>query len=176
MKTDAATLVSHSLIFSHAKSQNETIFAETNGINITCPNVTPQLHLYRVLRPDEDTKIGLGAKDPLGNKSQDSHVACNSRDGFKSQFLSFTTSLQIAQMYYNISQSKGLKPRIGMVAVSVSTLKTDKIKIFDFTNTGNRTMFLHNDENRKYSADACEVLLSLGSKTIPFTIIKSENV
>ena len=133
------------------------------------------MHLYRVLRPDEDPKKGLAAKDPLANKSQDSHVACSSRDGFKSRFLSFTTSLQIAQMYYNISLSKGLKPRIGMITVSVSTLKTEKIKIFDFTNPGNRTMFLHNDENRKYSADASEVLLALGSKTVPFTIIKSEN-
>ena len=49
-------------------------------------------YIYRLLNDDEDPKDGLSAKDPKARKSVEEHVSMGSKPGFKSQFISATST------------------------------------------------------------------------------------
>ena len=53
--------------------------------------------LWRILRHDEDPKVGLVAKDPQACKTVLSHVNCGGRERYRSQYISTTASYAVAQ-------------------------------------------------------------------------------
>ena len=52
---------------------------------------------YRVLRPGENPKLGLQAKNPSATYTVDGHVLNGSKPGFKSQFISVTRDRRVAE-------------------------------------------------------------------------------
>ena len=59
--------------------------------------------LWRILRPDEDPKVGLVAKDPQACKTVLSHVNCGGNEWYQSQYISTTASYAAAQHYKFLS-------------------------------------------------------------------------
>ena len=78
---------------------------------VTCPSpaTTKTLYrspattktLYRILRPDQNCDVGLIAKDPSQTRTVLSHVKCGGRPNYKSQFISFSSSMEVAIYYRN---------------------------------------------------------------------------
>ena len=116
-----------------------------------CPNLQLTKVLYRAIRRDEYCYGGLSAKDPHVRKTVLSHVNCGSKRGYKSQYISFSTSLDILEKKY-------LKPGRRIVEVKLDQLK--KCKVYDLTLPTNRERFLKKAifANRCAAAD-CAVLL-----------------
>ncbi|HJT59619.1 MAG TPA: RHS repeat-associated core domain-containing protein, partial [Ktedonobacteraceae bacterium] len=69
----------------------EALAEEAGALAEEGPNL-----LYRVLRADEDPAIGLLSKDPNAAESIINHVLNGGKEGFESQFISTTKSLQVA--------------------------------------------------------------------------------
>ena len=95
--------------------------------------------LYRILRPDEVAKA-LVSKNPLAQKTVISHVNCGSRSYYKSQYISTTASLEVAQYYKEIGKQKGLKD-LRITKIVVSDLPTDT-QIYDLTTDENRDTYI----------------------------------
>ena len=115
--------------------------------------------LWRILRPDEDPKVGLVAKDPQACKTVLSHVNCGSREGYKSQFISTTASYDVALHYKAKGEEKGLTGlRIAEIYLGYLPA-TCKLEIVDLTTEENRYKYLGNAVCKNFAKASCEVLL-----------------
>ena len=115
--------------------------------------------LWRILRPDEDPKVGLVAKDPQACKTVLSHVNCGSRKGYKSQFISTTASYNVALHYKAKGEEKGLTGlRIAEIYLDYLPA-TCKLEIVDLTTEENRYKYLGNAVCKNFAKASCEVLL-----------------
>tara|TARA_R110002072_G_scaffold287464_4_gene453144 strand:- start:16877 stop:17914 length:1038 start_codon:yes stop_codon:yes gene_type:complete len=61
--------------------------------------ISPKNYVYRVVRPDENIKVGLFAKNPNATYTIEGHVINGSRTNFKSQFISTTKDLKVAKIW-----------------------------------------------------------------------------
>ena len=115
--------------------------------------------LWRILRPDEDPKVGLVAKDPQACKTVISHVNCGSREGYKSQYISTTASYDVALRYKAKGEEKGLTG-LRIAEIDLEDLpETCKLEIVDLTTEENRDKYLGNAVCKNFAKASCEVLL-----------------
>ena len=92
--------------------------------------------IYRVIRDDEDPNAVV-ARDPNADKTVLSHVNCGSRPNYKSQFISFTKSKDIAIQL----KTKLKRGRVVKLTLTEETMK--KFKLYaDLTNEAIRDMYL----------------------------------
>ena len=117
--------------------------------------------LWRILRPDEDPKVGLVAKDPQACKEVLSHVNCGGRKGYKSQYISTTASYAAAQRYKAKGEEEGLTG-LRIAEIDLDALpKHCELKRWDLTTEENRDKYLGNsDRIKNYARASCEVLLT----------------
>ena len=131
--------------------------------------ITADYKLYRVLRADEDPKVGLIAKDRFANKSVLSHVNCGSRKNYQSQYISTTTSLDVALEWVDKTyKESGVKPRIGVIYANHIPYGTE---IIDLTIEANRDRYLGNAVCKNFAKKSQEVLLANMMQAIPFNVL-----
>ena len=125
--------------------------------------------LYRITRPLElKTMTGyIFPKDANLQKNLNSHVGCGSRKGYKSQLISFTTSLDVAKQYYNKSPS-GTR----IVMLKKEYVEENTVNIFDLTTKEQREKLLKNPVFRAYAKRSIEVVLEPKTKGIPVITIE----
>lgn len=115
--------------------------------------------LFRILRPDENPNVGIVAKNPFADKTVLSHVNCGGRQKYKSQFISATTSLDVARYYKKKGEQKGL------TGLRIAQIRLDKLpegcklEIVDLTTEENRNKYLGNAVCKNFAKASCEVLL-----------------
>ena len=113
--------------------------------------------LWRILRPDEDPKVGLVAKDPQACKTVLSHVNCGGNEWYQSQYISTTASYAAAQHYKVKAEGKGLTglriAEIDLYALPVYC----KLEIVDLTTEENRDKYLGNAVCKNFAKASCEV-------------------
>ena len=120
--------------------------------------------LYRVLRPEENPKDGLVAKNPHADKSESSHVNNGSGAKYKSQFKSTSATLEAAKEFRS---KRNPRSRIGIIDVSQLPPGTEVINL---TTQENRDHYLgDSDRIKNYARKFEEVLLVNRSSSIPFT-------
>lgn len=135
----------------------------------------PWKPLWRILRPDEDPKVGLVAKDPQACKTVISHVNCGSREGYKSQYISTTASYDVALHYKAKGEEKGLTG-LRIAKIDLDDLpETYKLEIVDLTTEENRDKYLGNAVCKNFAKASCEVLLKC-NVPIPCHVVEEENV
>ena len=131
--------------------------------------------LWRILRPDEDPKVGLVAKDPQACKTVISHVNCGSREGYKSQYISTTASYDVALRYKAKGEEKGLTG-LRIAEIDLDDLpETCKLEIVDLTTEENRDKYLGDAVCKNFAKASCEVLLKC-NVPIPCHVVEEENV
>ena len=133
------------------------------------------LRLWRILRPDEDPKVGLVAKDPQACKTVISHVNCGGNEWYRSQYISTTASYYVAQLYKAKGEEKGLTGlRIAEIYL-YDLPETCKLEIVDLTTEENRDKYLGNAVCKNFAKASCEVLLKC-NVPIPCHVVEEENV
>ena len=131
--------------------------------------------LWRILRPDEDPKVGLVAKDPQACKTVISHVNCGSREGYKSQYISTTASYDVALRYKAKGEEKGLTG-LRIAEIYLDELpETCKLEIVDLTTEENLDKYLGNAVCKNFAKASREVLLTC-NVPIPCHVVEEGNV
>ena len=131
------------------------------AVDVVCPNRLQTRKLYRATYPGQTCYGGgLMAKNPQATRSVSSHVGCGSRVGYTSQYISFSTSLDVVRTKYWPNASPGSR----IVEVDLDRVPSD-CKTFDLTLPMNRARWIdHNPWAKKYTSNDCEVLLSCISR------------
>ena len=139
-------------------------------VNIVCPDpLSSKWQLYRVLRPEEVCSPGLVAKNPTDvTTTVQEHVDCGSTPGFTSQYISFTTSLDIAQRW------KSKKPQLGLRIASIGpgTIPSACIK-YDLTTIQRSSTYLTTQRAQNFARASCEVVLQCSTTPVPCTILQN---
>ena len=149
-------------------SQLDAVVDQFSGLSVSSAYET----LYRVVRPDENPKKGLVAKDPSAKKSVISHVNCGARCGYKSQFISTTKSLEVARHYKTREEKKGVTG-LQIVKINLNALpKKCNLQIVDLTIAENREKHLGKAVCKNFANFSCEVLLTC-DVPIPCQVISS---
>lgn len=146
--------------------EDDSLIEELELVGKDCPNMFQTYELYRVTDPEQSCdEGGLIAKDPTAKKTPLSHVNCGGRTNYRSQFISFTTSIDIIDKYW-------AKKPAGAHVVKVKVGDIPKYcKIYDLTSAVNRNKWLGKVVCAKYAAYDCEVLLWCKAP-IPCTTIR----
>ena len=87
--------------------------------------------LWRILRPDEDPKVGLVAKDPQACRTVISHVNCGGNEWYQSQYISTTASYAAAQRY------KAKEEEEGLTRLRIAEIDLDALPKHIFANIAN---------------------------------------
>ena len=124
------------------------------------------LSCYKATRVENHDRVYLSKGCKL-TKNLNSHVGCGSRKGYKSQLISFTTSLDVAKQYYNKSPS-GTR----IVMLKKEYVEESTVNIFDLTTKEQREKLLTHPMIRNFAAKSREVVLEPKIKGIPVTTIK----
>jgi RHS repeat-associated protein len=114
-------------------------------------------YVYRVLRPDENPKQGIFAKDPMANRTPNAQVLCGSR--CKTQYISTTKSLEIAQ---NWNQKTGGR----IVEIDLNKVHSPTL---DLTNPEIAIQYLSPGRSMNYARSSQEVLIE---NYIPSSAVK----
>lgn len=133
-----------------------------------CPDPSKSdWQLYRVLRVEEQCSSGLIAKNPSDTTTTvNNHVECGSQPGYTSQYISFTTSLGVAQKW----QAKKPKLNLQIANIKPGTIPSVCNK-FDLTSEANRNKYLETLKAKNYARVSCEVVLGCGSTPVPCEIL-----
>ena len=119
--------------------------------------------VYRVVRRSENPIAGLRAKDQTANKEVFSHVNKGSDPNYKSQFISTTKSLEVAQN--NLAESQD-----SAIAIIDLTRLPKGSRVIDLTSEENRNKYLKNsDRVKNYARKSQEILIENKEGSIPFT-------
>ena len=114
---------------------------------------------YRVTRPDE---LGdrIFPKDKNQKRTVESHVGCGSRQNYKSQFISVTTSYKVSKKYYKESL-----PGTRIVGIYFKDIKDRYQNFFDLTIDRDRNLLLKSPRNNNFAKASSEVLFDLKPET-----------
>ena len=125
--------------------------------------------IYRVTRPTELTTMTgtIFPKNINLQKTLNSHVGCGSRNGYQSQYISATTSLEVAMKYYNLSP-----PGTRIVELKEEDVVDNTNEIYDFTSKEQRDNLLTHPMFRNFAAKSKEVVLAPKEEGITVTTIK----
>ena len=125
--------------------------------------------IYRVTRPTELTTMSgkLFPKNFNMQKTLDSHVGCGSRPGYQSQFISTTTSLDVAMKYFNRSP-RGAR----IVELKEEDVLANTDNVFDLTTPEQRDQLLNYQRAKGFAKNSKEVVLEPKEEGIPVTTIK----
>jgi hypothetical protein len=134
---------------------------------VDCPSPLTAIAMYRILRKDESCTEGLIAKDPLGKKCVLSHVNCGSNENYTSQFISFTTSLEVAN-YWN-----QFDPTLPIAIIDIENIPS-QCQLYDLTSEEVRDKYLGIALCKRYAKASCEVILSCRDMPVPCTISGKE--
>jgi hypothetical protein len=134
---------------------------------VDCPSPSTATAMYRILRTDESCTEGLIAKDPSQNRKVISHVNCGGRDYYKSQYISFTTSLEVAN-YWN-----QFDPTLPIAIIDIENIPS-QCQLYDLTSEEVRDEYLGNAVCKNFAKASCEVLLSCGITRVPCTVSDKE--
>lgn len=147
-----------------SENQSEYLYPIAGPPQVECPSPSTTGTLYRILRNDESCDEGLIAKDPSKQKTVLSHVNCGGRPKYTSQFISFTSSIEVANYYRNKFGS----------TLRIATVDIQKIPqqctLIDLTTATNRDKYLGNAVCKNFAKASCEVLLSCREARVPCTI------
>ncbi len=137
---------------------------KAKGPNPKDPGLKKTKVLYRVIRSDESCENGLLAKDPEAKHTIASHVVHGSKKKKGSQYISFTTSLEIAENKY-------AKQGGTIAKVNVNDLSR-VCKLTNLNDCSIREKFLgHNNLGFNFARKDCEVLLECKTP-IPCSLFK----
>jgi hypothetical protein len=134
---------------------------------VDCPSPLTAIAMYRILRKDESCTEGLIAKDPSQERTVISHVNCGGRDYYKSQYISFTTSLEVAN-YWN-----QFDPTLPIAIIDIENIPS-QCQLYDLTSEEVRDEYLGNAVCKNFAKASCEVLLSCGITRVPCTVSDKE--
>ena len=134
---------------------------------VDCPSPAQSGVIYRILRPDENCNVGLIAKNPLATKTVLSHVNCGSRNNYASQYISFSSSIEVANYYKN-----KFGPELQIAVININNIPGG-CQTFDLTSEAERDMYLGNAVCKRFAKASCEVLLSCGIALVPCTNTES---
>ena len=141
---------------------------ELQELAFDCPDPTAtNWQLYRVMRPDEDCSSGLLAKNPSDTTTTvNNHVECGSEPMYTSQYISFTSSIEVAQFW------QGKKPWLNLKIASIKpgTIPLPCVK-YDLTSAAKRDQYLDSDKAKAYARVSCEVVLSCGTTRVPCDVL-----
>lgn len=156
------------------KSQFDALGCQLAGRSLSSDSVDDECKfgskLWRILRPDEDPKVGLIAKNPQASRKVRSHVNCGGRKGYKSQFISTTGLYKVAQRYKAKGEKKGLTGlRIAEINYE-DVPKLCKSKTVDLTTAENRDKYLGKAVCKNFAKASCEVLLQC-DEPIPCRVV-----
>lgn len=104
------------------------------------------MELFRLLRPSENPKNGLTAKNPDSNVSVDDHVTKGS-SGLPSKYISCCKSLETVKEFASKSV---VFPKI-FVRIEKNEHWPQSTKIIDLTDTGTREKLILNDKGKNFA-------------------------
>jgi len=141
--------------------------------------------VYRVLRSEEMAQNKIIAKDPDGKKTVRAHIMNGSRGWYKSQYVSCTRSLDVAQKYAKKTGSRIAKINISNFLMYWPEDPDEALLQKDLQPNTTKFIDLTDDELRKHICrEACtcnnfarsskEVLL-VSNTTIPFEYVLEPN-
>ena len=137
---------------------------KAKGPNPKDPGLKKTKVLYRVIRSDESCENGLLAKDPEAKHTIASHVVHGSKKKKGSQYISFTTSLEIAEHKYAKQGGTIVKVNVGDLPPSC--------ELTDLNDCFTREKVLgHNIRAFNFARKDCEVVLAC-KKPIPCSSFK----
>ena len=151
------------------EKQSENFDLINSPPQVTCPSPATTKTLYRILRPEENCDVGLIAKDPSQTRTVLSHVNCGSRKNYKSQFISFSSSMEVANFYKD-----KFGPGLQIATVNLGEIPVGRCEIFDLTTAQNCNCYLGNAVCKNFAKASCEVLLSCGTARVKCTTGKNE--
>ena len=99
-------------------------------------------NLYRVIRKDESCDDGLISKDSNVIKTLTSHVEEGSTKGYVSQFISFTSTMEIIKKIGNKNPNKRV--------VSVKVADISSCTMYNFTDESIRKTYLLSKKSPKF--------------------------
>lgn len=120
--------------------------------------------LYRVLRSDENP-AAIVPKDITEDRTILSHVNCGSRKNYRSQFISTTTSLDVAREYQ--SRKRGLR----ICQFDVNVLRQHQCDFFDLTTEEGRNLYLGDAVMAKNFAGKSEEVVLFCHVPVPCNVI-----
>ncbi len=135
---------------------------ETVGVPWVCQTLAETSTLYRILRIDESCDVGILAKNPAATKTVRSHVNCGSKSGYKSQYISFTTSMEAANYYRAKFGSTNQIAQVNDIP--------QQCMVIDLNIEANRDYYLENAVCKNFAKASCEVVLSCGIVPVPCTV------
>lgn len=115
--------------------------------------------VYRVIRPEEDVSQGLIAKNPNAHYTPEGHVLNGSRPGFKSQYISTTTDLNIARTWADKTGNRIVEIDLTKVESNVINLSTES----------GRSTYLKGVTATNFAKSSSEVLIE---EFVPSSAIK----
>ena len=129
-----------------------------------CPDpTTTNWQLYRVMRTNEDCSSGLLAKNPLDTTTTvNNHVECGSQPQYTSQYISFTSSLEVARFW----QAKKPWLNLKIANIKPGTIPSTCVR-YDLTSAAKRDQYLDTLKAKNYARVSCEVVLSCGTTPVP---------
>lgn len=107
-----------------------------------------QTKVYRVLRPDENPKQGLFAKNPSRNMTIEGHISSGSRNN-GSQYISTTTDINVARKW---AEQDGCR------IVEIDLNKVDS-PIYDLSTDEGRNLYLKGVSAKNFAKASSEVLV-----------------
>ena len=157
-----------------SESELDAIGSQLAGLSLSSGSVDGDCKfgrkLWRILRPDEDPKVGLIAKNPQASRTVITHVNCGSRKGYKSQFISTTASYNVALHYKAKDEGNGVKG-LRIAEIDLDDLpETCKLEIVNLTTAENRDKYLGNAVCKNFAKASCEVLLKC-DEPIPCRVV-----
>ena len=146
-----------------SESEFDAIGSQLAGLSLSSGSVDGDCKfgrkLWRILRPDEDPKVGIIAKNPQASRTVISHVNCGGRVGYKSQFISTTGLYKVARDYKAKDEGNGVKG-LRIAEIYYDALPAHcKSKTVDLTTAENRDKYLRNAVCKNFAKASCEVLL-----------------
>lgn len=141
----AGALIMMANDLSHMERGVRDILALQSG-PVPASGVVP---VYRVIRPDEDINVGLSAKDPSATYKVEGHILNGSRPGWKSQYISTTTSSSVAMSWSTRSGNR-------VVAIDLSKVTG---RVIDLSTAAGRSLFLRGITATRFAEASSEVLV-----------------
>lgn len=141
------------------KSSNLTNFSSLSR----CVGDNKQNYVYRVIRSDENPKLGLKAKNPERNMSVEGHIVSGSRN-YGSQYISTTTD-------YNIAKDWAAKDNCRIVKIDLNKIP-ENVNIYDLSTDEGRNIFLKGISAKNFAKASKEVLLEGEIPSLAIEVVK----
>lgn len=137
--------------------------------NAVCPKPgSEDRYIYRVLRPDESCQTGIIARAPAAALSIIQHVGCGANVAYRSQYISFTSSIERARFW---AAKAPITAKVAQVQLDNAIVKKN-CRITDLTTEASRRSVLRGAFWAQAVAEnSCEVVLQCGNNRLPCNVV-----